>query len=111
MRRAPATGAGVRFETERGIAMFAGMGLLSWILIGLLAGAIAKFLLPGKDPGGCIVTILIGIAGALIGGFLASYLGYGGISGFNVPSLIIATIGAFLLLLVLRLLGGKKKKP
>ena len=88
--------------------MFEAMGLFSWILMGLLAGALAKFFLPGKDPGGCFLTILIGIAGALIGGFLASYLGFGGISGFDVRSLLIAVAGAFVLLLLLRLLKGGK---
>jgi uncharacterized membrane protein YeaQ/YmgE (transglycosylase-associated protein family) len=90
--------------------MFEIMGLGSWILIGLIAGAVGKFLLPGKDPGGCITTVLIGIAGALLGGFLATYLGYGGISGFDIRSLVIATLGAILLLLVLRLFKGKKKR-
>jgi len=86
------------------------MGLGSWILMGLIAGAIGKFLLPGKDPGGCVTTILIGVAGALIGGFIATYLGFGGISGFDPRSLVVATLGAVLLLVVLRLLGGKKNK-
>ena len=90
--------------------MFEIMGLGSWILIGLIAGAVGKFLLPGKDPGGCITTVLIGIAGALLGGFLATYLGYGSISGFDIRSLVIATLGAILLLLVLRLFKGKKKR-
>lgn len=88
------------------------MGIGSWIVMGLLAGAIGKFLLPGKDAGGCVVTILVGIAGALLGGFGATYLGYGGISGFDVRSLVIATLGAILLLLALRVagFGGGKKK-
>lgn len=87
------------------------MGIGSWVLMGLLAGAIGKFLLPGKDPGGCVVTILVGIAGALLGGFVATYLGFGGISGFDVRSLVIAILGAILLLMLLRLLGfgGKAK--
>ena len=87
------------------------MGIGSWIAMGLLAGAIGKFLLPGKDAGGCIVTVLVGIAGALLGGFLATYLGFGGISGFDVRSLVIATLGAMLLLILLRILGfgGEKK--
>ena len=87
------------------------MGIGSWILMGLIAGAIGKFLLPGKDAGGCIVTVLVGVAGALLGGFLATYLGFGGISGFDVRSLVIAILGAMLLLLALRILGfgGKKK--
>lgn len=90
---------------------FALMGLGSWIVMGLVAGSIARFLLPGKDPGGCLLTPMIGVAGALIGGFLATYLGFGGISGFDVRSLVIATLGAIVLLIVLRLFsGGEKKK-
>jgi uncharacterized membrane protein YeaQ/YmgE (transglycosylase-associated protein family) len=80
------------------------MGLISWILMGLLAGLLGRFLLPGQDRAGCIVTTLLGIAGALVGGFLASYLGYGGLSGFDLRSLIIATLGSILVLLLLRLL-------
>ena len=53
------------------------MGILSWILLGLIAGALAKFIMPGRDPGGLIVTILIGIAGAIVGGFLGSFIGLG----------------------------------
>ncbi len=92
--------------------MFEIMGLGSWIIMGFVAGAIAKFLMPGKDPGGCITTILVGIAGAVLGGFLATYLGYGGIAGFDVRSLVVAVLGAILLLIALRLLGfgGDKKK-
>ena len=86
------------------------MGLGSWVLMGLVAGAIARFLLPGKDPGGCIMTPLIGVVGALIGGFGATYLGFGGISGFDVRSLVIAILGAIALLIVLRLFKGEKKK-
>src|SRR5690349_20075623 len=62
----------------------AGMeGILSWIIFGLIAGAIAKFLTPGRDPGGCIITIIIGVVGALLGGYIATWLGFGGISGFD----------------------------
>lgn len=86
------------------------MGLGSWIIMGLVAGAIAKFVVPGKDPGGCIMTPAIGVVGALIGGFIATYLGFGGISGFDIRSLVIATLGAIILLVVLRLLRGDKKK-
>ncbi len=81
------------------------MGLLSWILFGLIAGGIAKFLMPGKDPGGCLVTILLGIGGALLGGFVATELfGYGQPTGFNLPSLLIAIAGAVALLILYRLL-------
>jgi uncharacterized membrane protein YeaQ/YmgE (transglycosylase-associated protein family) len=86
--------------------MFGAMGLISWVVMGLIAGALAKFLLPGKDPGGCIMTVLIGVIGAVVGGYLATRLGYGGISGFDLRSLGIAVVGAFLFLLVLRMLRG-----
>lgn len=74
------------------------MGILSWIVLGLIVGMLAKWIMPGRDPGGLVVTIVIGIAGALIGGFLASALGLGTVTGFNVPSLVIAIAGALLLL-------------
>jgi len=78
------------------------MGILSWILIGLLVGALAKWLMPGPDPGGIIVTTLLGIAGALVGGAIASAVGIGSFTGFDVPSLIVAIAGAMLLLFVHR---------
>ena len=75
---------------------------MSWlwtIIIGLVAGALAKFIMPGRDPGGIIVTILIGIAGGLLGGFLASKMGIG---GGNIVNILIATAGAILLLIIYR---------
>jgi len=80
------------------------MGLLSWIVMGLLAGLLGRFLLPGRDAAGCILTTLIGVVGAVVGGFVATYLGYGGISGFDFRSLVIATLGAIVFLLLLRLI-------
>lgn len=74
------------------------MGILSWILLGLVVGVLAKWLMPGDDPGGFIVTVLIGIAGAVVGGFIASALGLGTVTGFDVGSLAIAIAGAMLLL-------------
>ena len=74
------------------------MGILSWIVLGLLVGALAKWIMPGDDPGGFIVTTLIGIAGAVVGGAIASALGLGSFTGFNLGSLVIATLGALLLL-------------
>jgi uncharacterized membrane protein YeaQ/YmgE (transglycosylase-associated protein family) len=74
------------------------MGILSWIVIGLIVGALAKWLMPGPDPGGILVTILLGIAGAFVGGAIASALGLGSFTGFNVGSLAIAVGGAMLLL-------------
>lgn len=83
------------------------MGLLSWILLGLVVGVLAKWIMPGPDPGGVIVTILIGIAGAFVGGFLGSLVGLGGVSGFNLGSLTLATAGALLLLWGHRRLRGR----
>ncbi|REA62057.1 GlsB/YeaQ/YmgE family stress response membrane protein [Dyadobacter luteus] len=78
------------------------MGILAWIIVGLLAGAIAKALHPGKDPGGFIVTILIGIAGAVVGGWISSLLGFGKVDGFDIGSLFIAILGSVLLLFLYR---------
>jgi uncharacterized membrane protein YeaQ/YmgE (transglycosylase-associated protein family) len=76
------------------------MGILSWILLGLVAGAIAKALRPGKDPQGCFVTIIIGIVGAVIGGWIATMLGWGEVDGFNLYSILVATGGAVLALII-----------
>jgi uncharacterized membrane protein YeaQ/YmgE (transglycosylase-associated protein family) len=70
--------------------------------MGLIVGAFAKFIMPGKDPGGFIVTILLGIAGAFVGGFVASFLGIGTTAGFNLGSFLVATGGAILLLVLYR---------
>lgn len=78
---------------------------LYWILLGLIAGALAKFLVPGRDPSGCIITIILGIGGAFIGGWLGTLFGWGRITegSFNVRSIAIATAGAAVLLLAGRL--------
>ena len=78
------------------------MGILSWIVMGLIVGMLAKFIMPGKDPGGFIVTILIGIAGAFVGGYIGSFLGLGAITGFNLGSLLLAVGGAIILLVLYR---------
>lgn len=81
-------------------------GFIGWIFIGLLAGAIAKLLMPGKDPGGCFITILLGIAGAMLAGFLGRAIGWyeaGEGAGF-----IAAIVGAFLILLAYRLFLKRK---
>lgn len=78
------------------------MGIIAWIIFGLLAGIVAKFVMPGPDPGGIFVTMLLGIAGALLGGFIGSLLGFGGIDGFNIGSFIMAVLGAILLLFIYR---------
>ena len=78
------------------------MGIIAWIIFGLIAGAIAKLIMPGKDPGGIIVTIIIGIVGAVVSGFVGSALGIGGVSGFNIGSFLIAILGAIILLAIYR---------
>ncbi len=78
--------------------------IISWIIIGLIAGALGKLIMPGDDPGGIIVTILIGIAGAFIGGFLTSLIGLGG--GGLIWTIIVATIGAIILLAIYRAIAG-----
>lgn len=80
-------------------------GFLGWIVVGLIAGALAKWIMPGKDPGGIIVTILIGIAGGLIGGFISSTLGLGGHG--NLVNILVATAGAVLLLWIYRLVNAR----
>lgn len=80
------------------------MGILLWIVFGLIAGVIAKWVMPGRDPGGIIVTILLGIAGAVVGGYLATSFGYGSMTGFDIRSLLIAIGGAMLLLVGYRLI-------
>lgn len=74
------------------------MGIISWIVLGLIAGFLAKLIMPGRDPGGIIITIGIGIVGAVIGGFVATLVGLGSVSGLNVGSIVIAVVGSLLLL-------------
>ena len=82
-------------------------GILGWIVVGGIAGAIAKLLMPGKDPGGCIVTILLGIAGALLAGFLGRAIGwYGEGEG---AGFIAAIVGAFVILLIYRLVLARRR--
>ncbi len=85
------------------------MGIIGWIVLGLLAGAIAKAILPGDDPGGIFVTMLIGIVGAIVGGFIASALGIGDLDEFfDIGTWVIAIAGSLLLLLVYRMLIGRR---
>lgn len=85
------------------------MGIIGWIVLGLIAGAIAKLILPGDDPGGIIVTTLIGIVGAVVGGFIASALGIGELGKFfDIGTWLIAIAGALLLLLLYRLVAGRR---
>ena len=78
-----------------------GMGIISWVILGLIAGAIAKMLHPGRDPQGCIVTMIIGIVGAVVGGFIATrLLGWGNMNEFNIRTILVATAGAVIVLAI-----------
>lgn len=89
--------------------------LITWLIFGLIAGVVAKLLTPGRDPGGCIVTMLIGIAGAILGGFIARMLGLGGnegeplLQGHFFIALAFAVLGAIILLVIYHLIAGKKR--
>ncbi|MEJ8645657.1 GlsB/YeaQ/YmgE family stress response membrane protein [Streptomyces sp. MS1.HAVA.3] len=88
------------------------MGIIAWILIGLLAGLIAKALMPGKDPGGLIITMLIGIAGGLLGGWLGKVIfGVDSIDGFfDLSTWIAAIVGSLILLVLYRLVTRNKHR-
>ena len=85
------------------------MGIVSWIVLGLIAGFLARLLVPGRAPGGLLLTILLGIAGAFVGGYLGShFLGFGEVSGVDLRSMAIAVAGAVLLLFAVGLLRNVK---
>ena len=83
---------------------------LYWALLGLIAGSLAKFLLPGRDPAGCLFTIVLGIVGAFVGGLIGAQLGWGRVTqgSFDLRSILIATVGAMALLLIGRLVRREK---
>ncbi len=86
------------------------MGIIGWILLGIVAGVIAKALLPGNDPGGAIITVVIGIVGALLGGFLARALGLGDPIDefFDISTWLAAIIGSMILLVIYRAVTGRR---
>ncbi|MFT6205955.1 MAG: putative membrane protein YeaQ/YmgE (transglycosylase-associated protein family) [Spirosomataceae bacterium] len=76
------------------------MGIFTWIIVGGIAGALGKLISPGDDGGGWILTIILGIVGAIVGGFISSALGLGAVTGFNIGSILVATGGAVLVLFI-----------
>jgi uncharacterized membrane protein YeaQ/YmgE (transglycosylase-associated protein family) len=87
------------------------MSILAWLVVGLIAGAIAKMLMPGDDPGGIIVTILLGIAGAIVGGFIAVALNISdGVDDLDFGTIVLAVLGSMLLLFGYRLVVGQSSK-
>ena len=85
------------------------MGIISWIVFGLIAGVIAKLLMPGRDPGGCIITMLLGVAGTFVGGFLYRLVtGREVFFRFDLGSFVVAVLGAVVILAVYRLFAGRR---
>ncbi len=84
------------------------MGFFSWLIFGLIAGGLAKLIMPGDQRGGCLLTILLGMAGSIIGGWIGTLLGFGSVTQFDMRSMAIAILGALVLLGAFRLIKGGK---
>jgi uncharacterized membrane protein YeaQ/YmgE (transglycosylase-associated protein family) len=84
------------------------MGIIAWIVLGLIAGVLGKLIMPGDDPGGIIVTIIIGIVGGILGGFIGQLLGFHGVTGINLSSILWAIVGAIILLAIYRAVAGRR---
>jgi len=78
------------------------MGIFVWIVFGLVAGALARWIMPGKQPGGWVVSIILGIVGAVVGGWIGTLLGFGAVTGFDLRSLLVAVGGAVVVLFIHR---------
>ncbi|XXG93739.1 GlsB/YeaQ/YmgE family stress response membrane protein [Neisseria sp. Ec49-e6-T10] len=76
------------------------MGLLSWIIFGLIAGALAKWIMPGKNNSGLVITTILGVVGAVVGGWISTFFGMGKVDGFNIGSFVVAIIGALVVLFI-----------
>ncbi|UIL53866.1 MULTISPECIES: GlsB/YeaQ/YmgE family stress response membrane protein [Pantoea] len=85
------------------------MGILSWVIFGLIAGIIARCIMPGKEHMGIFMTIILGVVGALIGGVISTALGFGKVSGFNLYSIAIATAGSIVVLFVMHKIRACKQ--
>jgi len=84
------------------------MNIIAWIVVGLIGGAIARLLMPGRDPGGLIITIVLGVAGAILGGFLSIALGVGnGVDDFDIGTIALSVVGAMILLAGYRLVASR----
>lgn len=84
------------------------MSIVAWLLVGLVAGVLAKWIMPGNDPGGWILTIVLGIVGALVGGWAWSLVGDASVTGLNFTSIAIATLGAIIVLAIYRLVVARR---
>ncbi len=87
------------------------IGLISAVVFGLVAGIVAKLLMPGRDPGGCIITSIIGIVGALIGQLIGTYLlNLGTLERWSIGNFLLAVVGAIILLIIYRLIAGRRTR-
>lgn len=84
------------------------MGIIAWLVFGLIAGAVAKLIMPGNQKGGCLLTSLLGIVGAMVGGWIGTLLGFGKVTDFDVRSMLIAVLGAIIVLLIFRVVSGRR---
>ena len=85
------------------------IGIISWIVVGLIAGILGKLIMPGRDPGGFLLTVVVGMVGAIVGGLLVNLLGGVGVTGFNIWSILVATLGSVVLLALYRLFAGDRR--
>lgn len=85
------------------------MGIIAWIVVGLIAGWLAKMAVPGPEPGGFIATMLIGIVGAVVGGWIWNMFGHVGATGINLPSILVAFIGSVVFLVIWKALTGRSR--
>jgi uncharacterized membrane protein YeaQ/YmgE (transglycosylase-associated protein family) len=84
------------------------MGILLWILFGIIVGFVARWIVPGEGPGGILGDLVVGIVGAFLGGWLFSLFGHAGVTGFNLGSFVCAIIGAVVLLWIMRAISGRR---
>ena len=84
------------------------MSFIAWIVVGLIAGWLAKMIMPGKEPGGFIMTLVIGVVGAIVGGLVWNMMGREGATGINIGSIFIATIGSLIFLAIWKAIAGKR---
>jgi uncharacterized membrane protein YeaQ/YmgE (transglycosylase-associated protein family) len=101
-------GGGPPYCHGRGERDTADMGLLSFLIVGLIAGFLAKYVVPGEGPGGVLGDLIIGIVGAFIGGWLFNAFGHSGTTGLNLWSIVVAFVGAVILLFILRAISGRR---
>jgi uncharacterized membrane protein YeaQ/YmgE (transglycosylase-associated protein family) len=84
------------------------MSILIWLVVGLIAGYLARVVVPGEGPGGVIGDLVIGVVGALLGGWIFGFFGHSGVSGLNIYSIVVAFVGAVVLLFIARALSGRR---